>query len=167
MFWSGAYRLFQGSLGCGCAPLRRQPWDVWSQHGLSLAWWRCSVLAPLLCMVLTLLASILQPMDPWFNEPRWVDVAWSSSRDGLTLLVFWYRCAASSAASLPWELLQGFSGAGELVTLFLWFGAVFLATLGSPRGSFHCVELHAFDPRHVRTWRPCRIRRSQLFLAPS
>ena len=43
---------------------------------------------------------------------------------------------------LPRELLQGFSGAGELVAMFRWFATLFLALLGSPEGPFigmHCV----------------------------
>ena len=42
----------------------------------------------------------------------------------------------SSAASSPLELLQGFSGAGELFTPYLFFTAVFFAPLGSPEGLF-------------------------------
>ena len=66
-----------------------------------------------------------------------------SSRDGWTLLGFGFRCAPSSAASSPLELLQGFSGAGEVVALSLWLSGNLPCVLGVSRGSFHCVELLA------------------------
>ena len=60
----------------------------------------------------------------------------------------WFLGAAvlpSSAASSLLELLQGFSGAGESVTPFLWI-TVFFAPLGSPEGLFtvsNCLRCSA------------------------
>ena len=68
------------------------------------------------------------------RRPRWI--SGSTVRDGSASLVSWPAVLPSFAASSPLELLQDFSGAGEVVTPFLWFTAVLLAPLGSPEGLF-------------------------------
>ena len=155
-FWSGAYRLLQGSLGNGCSALTTTL-VVRSQHGL---------LAPLQCLVLL---STVNPSGFHLAVDGWI--LGSTSRDGLTLLGSSSRVEVagflvplccppppSPRVGNSCKISQRCRRVGHAVPLVR--GSL-PCNLGVSRGSFRCVESHACDARHVGTWRPCRIRRSQ------
>ena len=92
-----------------------------------------------------------------------MDLLGSVRRDGLSALASLPLCRLSSAASMPRELLQGFSfGAGKARLSVPLVHCRPLHAPGVSRGCFHCDELHAYVAWHLGACLPCHDRRFQL-----